>query len=175
MILGFSQVINGQPTLFIEKIWESIYQMAPERPSQEYLIYQQAYKDKFGKFWDGTGDMWHEPVDPKLHTIRNPRVTKSGDIAAKQWKSGDLIHPAIHNRSPLYFQFAPIMKVISVQAIRIKWYKKQWSVYVDDRQLAVYEVEKLAKNDGFTSLHEFSAYFDTDFAGVIIHWTNLRY
>jgi predicted nucleotide-binding protein (sugar kinase/HSP70/actin superfamily) len=36
-------------------------------------------------------------------------------------------------------------------------------------------MNKLAINDGFEDMHQFFKWFDTDFKGKIIHWTDLRY
>ena len=36
-------------------------------------------------------------------------------------------------------------------------------------------LRELAKNDGFESVEDFFAYFNKDFKGKIIHWTDLQY
>jgi len=65
---------------------------------------------------------------------------------------------------------------ISTQRIQIA-YKKHHAifVYIDGRKLMPMEVLKLARNDGFESLHEFFKWFDKDFTGKIIHWSNKKY
>jgi len=42
-------------------------------------------------------------------------------------------------------------------------------------QLTEHEIAKLAWNDGFDSVSDFWNYFNEDFYGQIIHWTDLRY
>ena len=37
------------------------------------------------------------------------------------------------------------------------------------------EIELLAKHDGFNSMEDFFKWFDKDFKGKIIHWTDFRY
>ncbi len=48
-------------------------------------------------------------------------------------------------------------------------------VLVDDRKLKIEEVNQLAINDGFNSVDDFFQYFNTDFTGKLIHWTDLKY
>lgn len=178
MTLGFSQVINGKPTYFIEKIWQSILENR-SHSSADYLQFQKAYLDKFGKYWDGTAEASHEPVDAKTHTIRQLRINKLGELAKNQWDESNKIHFAIHNRTTNYFQFAPVVPVISIQDVFMTDYNGL-EITVDDTYLYHSEKEQLAKNDGFDSLTDFEDYFisqmkDGCFSGIIIHWTNLKY
>ncbi len=175
--------LAGQPNYFIEKIWESVL-----HKTHDYLKYQQQHLTQFGDYWDGTGDMYHEPVNPKYHTIR----------AGSRWKKKLAIHPVINNRTQNRFQFAPIMACESVQNIEITDvshlhgsnyeygylmkipvhgvnYFKLFDVVINNRKLKLPEIKKLAINDGFDSVEDFFAYFDTDFQGQIIHWTDLKY
>jgi hypothetical protein len=110
----------------------------------------------------------------KIHTIRH-------DVS-NRWKVGKLIHFVINNRTPDRFQFAPVMKCTGVQAIQIKyWYNGKDekfnapSVYIDDKELNATEVETLALNDGFNCKADFFDYFNTDFTGKLIHWTDKKY
>ena len=48
-------------------------------------------------------------------------------------------------------------------------------VIIDGKTLSRSETMRLAKNDGFNSLDEFFAWFNKDFTGTIIHWSNLKY
>lgn len=100
---------------------------------------------------------------PKVHTIR--KDTKN------RWKAGRDIHFVINNRTPNRLQFAPALPVIATQHIAIQDQK----VWVDARLLGESEIETLAKNDGFDSVSDFFQWFEGDFEGKIIHWTNILY
>ena len=81
-----------------------------------------------------------------------------------------------------------------VQKIEIKWFDdgkiKQVSVFIDGKIYGtvcynfgvnvteLYKRKKLdllAQNDGFETIEEFFAYFNEDFKGKMIHWTDLKY
>ncbi|MBD8349370.1 hypothetical protein [Dysgonomonas sp. HGC4] len=53
--------------------------------------------------------------------------------------------------------------------------RKRFRVSVDKRVLSLEEINTLAKNDGFDSTHDFFRWFNQDFKGKIIHWTDLKY
>lgn len=111
----------------------------------------------------------------KPHTIREDKNNR--------WKPGMRIHFFEWMGKPYrskQFKFATgICK--SVQAIEIIWYDVDGckytipSIYIDGRWLVYDEMKQLALNDGFDSLELFYAWFNTDFKGRIIHWTNLKY
>jgi hypothetical protein len=179
MTLGFSQELKGKPTYFIEKIWQSILENR-SHGSAEYLKYQKAYLEKFGKYWDGTGHLTHEPVDSKKHTIRIHRRTKEGKISKYQWQESHEIHFAVNNQTKNRFQFAPIIPVVSIQDIFMSNYQGRFQITIDDHYLYIPDMEILAKNDGFDSLTDFKDYFipqlvDDCLSANIIHWTNLKY
>jgi hypothetical protein len=48
-------------------------------------------------------------------------------------------------------------------------------VTVDGRSLGSGEIGELAKNDGFETSDDFFRWFNKDYTGKIIHWTNLKY
>jgi hypothetical protein len=128
---------------------------------------------------------------PKLHTIRE----------GNRWKSGDIIHMAYGVRSKNYQQFnkgiSELAKVVSVQDISIQYRKDEdwFLVLVDNKPvLRLCEISRYVKdinngyrcyhegmaeglviNDGFNSVEQFIRWFNKDFSGQIIHWTNLRY
>lgn len=146
MILGFKTHFNGKQSHFVQKI------LACELPE---------YKRNFV---------------PKIHTIRK----------GNRWKSGCKIHMAIHVRSKNYFQFNDgfirLDTCISTQSINIirkySWdidISKSVKVFIDKQKLSFYEIEKLSKNDGFDSIYDFLHFFDKDFSGQIIHWTDFKY
>lgn len=122
------------------------------------------FNDTVWKDWDKCGH------PPKLHTIR------SGD----RWKEGTSIHFKIWAGKPYIdktFNFAPILPCISVQEIQIDrtYFKGAKIVIIDGRILEKKEIKKLAINDGLDGIDGFFKWFDKDFKGQIIHWTDLKY
>lgn len=173
MIIPFSTKFkDGTPTYFIKKIWESLA-LKNDFCSAEYRTFKETYNSLFKSYWDGFGTC---SVNPKHHTIRE-------DIHDR-WHAGRLIHPVVFNRSKNQFQFAPTMTCISTQKIEIKhdnsWCNKV-SVIIDGKILNASDkeqfkiIEVIAINDGFRYVSDFFAWFDHDFTGKIIHWTNLKY
>ncbi len=179
----------GKPNHFPNKIMKYCWQNIPYQ-TNDYVL-NQTEKDKllFDKIqpFGSISVFEQEKLIPKLHTFRH-------DLNDR-WKVGMKIHPVIHNRTKNRFQFAPELVVKSIQKIRIKvideiqkhysytiktklsgeTYLKHFEVYIDDRFLTKMEVRELATNDGFESVEQFFAWFNKDFTGKIIHWTNLKY
>lgn len=133
----------------------------------------------------------------------NPYV-KGGEIRLRhrRFEKGVNLHLVINNRSPNRFQFAPTLKCTRVQTIEIKWdasemievdghdkptylfiEKGQFGrnlysdlmIFIDRKRIPVSEWGKLAHNDGFETLEGFLTYFNQDFEGQIIHWTDKKY
>jgi len=108
---------------------------------------------------------------PKIHTIRT----------GTRWKAGTKIHMAYGVRTKHYEQFnkyiPELEECISVQNIEMKLDPGCLlvTVCVDGRFLGLGEIEKLAINDGFDDINDFFEWFNGDFTGQIIHWTNFRY
>lgn len=50
-----------------------------------------------------------------------------------------------------------------------------YTVKIDGRILNSEEVSKLAINDGLPNADAFFCWFDTDFIGQIVHWTDFEY
>lgn len=164
MTLSFSTQLNGNPTYFVEKIWSGLKSKYREDIIKLMPEYGLATLNKPKiRLW--------ALLKPKLHTIREDK--------SNRWKAGNDIHFVINNRTPQRFQFAPVMKCVSVQEIEIDHEFQnadfQPCVYVNESLLDSKEILTLAKNDGFESVEEFFYYFDTDFKGKIIHWTELNY
>ncbi|HQU51435.1 MAG TPA: hypothetical protein PK643_00405 [Saprospiraceae bacterium] len=119
----------------------------------------------------------------KPHTIRADK--------SNRWKPGNKIHFVINNRTKDRFQFAPVVECKSVQKIVIthgfNGFRYESQVWIDSHLFAEYGCSrkdinwnekgllKLAQNDGFDSIDAFFDYFDKDFIGKIIHWTDLKY
>ena len=148
----------GKPTYFVEKTTNCLKDVLGG-----YL--QAKYKPESYDFIASLN------LGKKLHTFREDRFDR--------WGHGANLHFAINNRSPDYFQFAPVVKCVSVQKIEIKHADDDgfpWAepvVYIDDKWFI--EVDQLATNDGFESVEQFFAWFNTDFTGKIIHWTDFKY
>lgn len=169
MTLSFTQTINGKPNYFPQKIWKSL----PGHIRVNFVeVCYTPYFNKYGK----TIDMMDVP-EPKLHTIRlDPH---------NRWRAGMNIHPVINNRTSNRFQFAPTIPCVSVQKIEIyitgTGLLRAALVYIDDD--VFYDdltginrgIEQLAINDGFDNTDDFFAYFNKDFTGSMIHWTDLKY
>ena len=102
----------------------------------------------------------------KIHTIREDRYNR--------WKVGRIIHMATGVRTKLYKCFYRC-KCTGTQSIHIFYKDEQTFVRVDDKPLTRKQVVVLALNDGFNSIDDFFAWFNKDFSGKIIHWTDFRY
>lgn len=179
MILPFSTHFkDGKPTYFIEKIWLSILSKLPDVTGLN--DFEENYFKKFGEFWDGASD---STIIPKHHTIREDKHDR--------WKPGMKIHMVIYNRSKNQFQFAPVLECKSVQRIKILLHDHEnYNTIGVSICGARYHVRitktgeiiscpdllnTLAINDGFKDSEHFFQWFNKDFTGKIIHWTDLRY
>ncbi|UAB85703.1 hypothetical protein INR75_06735 [Zunongwangia sp. SCSIO 43204] len=153
----------GKPNHFVEKIWQSF--------PDEFTA------DVFTEYLDGMDELYDFDIDanlmrPKRHTMRND--------AKDRWKVGMKIHPVILNRTKDRFQFAPILEVKGIQKIDIaNPYPNNddymGNVWVDNRKLNSIELDELILNDGFPSVEAFFRWFNKDWSGKIIHWTDLKY
>lgn len=172
MILPFSTKMNGKPTYFVERIHKcfslkEVYMIAGLDPSIHYpKDYNFIAKDK---------------LPAKFHTMREDKKDR--------WQAGTKIDFFINCRQKDMFRFAPVLPVVSVQKVEIVWVelfgKKIAHVYIEDKFLAKVkfgndlivkgDMLQFAKNDGFDTIEDFFAYFNEDFKGKIIHWTDLRY
>lgn len=173
MILPFSTQLNGKPTYFVEKIWESILQKGIQFKTFEMKIAIGALPD----------DYKIKTHKPKIHTIREDKNNR--------WKPGVLIDFFINTRTKNMFRFAPRIPVVSVQKIQIAWsggeintidiwidnecYVANYSPDYNSSKQRQQRMESIAYNDGFDSVEDFLAYFNTDFSGKLIHWTDKKY
>ena len=155
MILSFKTKINDKPTFFVEKIHSGLL--------------QNGVTDFDGiSFENGNFDVQKlTSSEPKLHTIRTDEKNR--------WKTGVLIDFFINARQKNMFRFAPRIPVISTQFIGIYHLEKSIEIAVDGVYLFPSEIEELALNDGFENVEDFFNYFNEDFHGKIIHWTDIIY
>jgi len=175
MTLSFSQIINKKPNYFVDKIWNGFIKNDLATIS-DYQNYRDTYNNDFNK------DFGENLVcsKPKIHTIREDNNNR--------WKAGNDVHFVINNRSSNRFQFAPIIKCVSVQSIEIRSMLMTASEYsfisnegvifiveIDGKRLRRSEIKSLAINDGFDTIQDFFSYFNKDFTGKLINWTDLKY
>ncbi len=110
----------------------------------------------------------------KIHTIRK----------GNRFKGGEKLHMATGVRTKHYEQFnlniEGLQRCISVQDIKISWkefpFFSTCIIEIDGKEIQDKSI--LAMNDGFTdtlNYEHFLKYFNTDFEGQIIHWTDYRY
>lgn len=171
MILPFSTQLNGKPTYFLERIWEGLMRNIFEE-DVEYQQFLNLHKKQFGIYWDWFPEEHERLENPKIHTIREDKNDR--------WKPGTKIDFFINCRQPTMFRFAPVLPVVSVQEIEIvydKMFGKKLhpDVLIDGVRLHPMKLDELALKDGFDTVEDFLAYFDIDFKGKIIHWTELKY
>lgn len=186
MTLGFQTkwgremgVLAGQPNYFISKIWMKHPTAYHDKINHEHAYYWDKYVHDLGKPWD-IPDI---PVRPKIHSIRHD--------PSNRWKAGNKIHFVVNNRTKKRFQFAPIIECVNVQRVEITYIRSMLGripmVILDGMEL-VYDpsyqfadkdecdlIEALAINDGFDSAESFFRYFNEDFKGNLIHWTDFKY
>lgn len=168
MILPFSTKMNGKPTYFVEKIWQSFnYFQLVKFEDTHCFFCQLEIKEMIDlKYLDNQfGD-----IDKgKLHTIREDKNDR--------WQVGTKIDFFINCRQKNMFRFAPVLPVVSIQEIEIihQEFMNDIIIKVNGKKLNIFGQQLLAKNDGFDCLFDFLMYFREDFKGKIIHWTEFRY
>ena len=100
----------------------------------------------------------------KIHTFREDKNNR--------WKSGRVIHFATGVRTKNYHQFM-VGECKSTQEIEI--YPFTGEIVIDGKGISVNQLYEVARNDGFDQLQEFFNWFNQNFSGKIIHWTDYRY
>lgn len=183
MILSFKQVINKKKNYFVRKIWLALLIIKDNVNQLSYKDFKEFHIDhllKLGSFFDAPKSFDDYPINPKLHTIR----------AGNRWHAGMIIDFFINARTKKMFRFAPKIPCVSVQEINFEW---QYDKHCDEKYISIFIdgqceingyysnvvllkwVHELAINDGFESAEDFLNYFNKDFTGQIIHWTNKTY
>ncbi len=164
MILPFNTKLNGNETFFIEKIWKGLLTKGVKMSIRELI-----------KSFDSLSSNQQSLVSkmtPKLHTIREDKKNR--------WKTDVMIDFYINVRQKNMFRFAPRIPVVSTQEVEIVYdavFGKNLhpKIIIDGKRLDKYLVDDFAQNDGFDTIEDFLDYFDKDYKGIIIHWTDLRY
>jgi hypothetical protein len=196
MILGFKTQINGKPTYFVEKIITYLV-------FNKLISFDEANDFMWDKLIrkcnkKGVLQSYLIKIDrsvihiPKLHTIREDKNNR--------WKVGTKIDFFINARQPNMYRFAPVLQVVSTQKIEFIWkdntenltcigmrYDKTCTIMIDNRFFGDVLLLKgsivsgsdnlpsFAQNDGFDTLQDMLDYFNKNFKGKIIHWTEKRY
>lgn len=180
MILQFSTVfpegkgmLSGMKTGFVERIILGLVYFNKCTPSAASELLKIPITDVFRLISKSAC---------KIHTIRKDEKNR--------WIPDVDIHFQIWSGRPYHsrgIRFAPIIKVKSVQRIDIvkvarvstpftcMTSKGTFQVMVNGRCLEKKEIKLLVRNDGFNNEEEFFNWFDTDFSGKIIHWTEYKY
>ena len=169
MILPFSHQHNGQPTYFAEKINKCIVETRKDfgQAIANYIAYDLIRIE-------------HEMLQPTsfFNEIKSKKHTFRED-EKDRWRKGRLIHPYYFNRTKQAFQCAPIMKCTGIQHVSIIYFKGSPLVMIhnenDSYTVDDSLVDQMAINDGFNSVDDFFKWFNKDFHGKIIHWTDIRY
>jgi len=172
MILPFSTKINGKETNFVSKIWESLIPMFSEYPKGIPLFkYPKEYRDCVDK-----GLLSWYKQKPKIHTIREDKKNR--------WKVGTKIDFFINARQKNMFRFAPVLPVVRIQDILITYTKfGKAMVFIDGKIFYMqdwsleqsYKMLHFAQADGFDTIEDFFAFFNKDYKGKLIHWTDKKY
>lgn len=160
----------GQPTGFVEKIWQSLFNVDERMPPHTFLD-QPGLEDAAERF-RGPYDF-----DPKHHTIR----------AGHRFKAGDWFSPRVWSGKPYnskQIQFAPDIQVKKVWDFEMRpaaWWD-ECEFYVDGVWITASVVD-VAKNDGL-EFKDFIAWFAgpdmmsskrKPFHGQIICWGDVEY
>lgn len=183
----------GDPTCFIERIWKGFLESPYMRTNfgGESALVDYLLRPPCSLNFDG---IYRSSSFSKLHSLRV-------DIA-KRWNPDNHIHFKVWEGRPYHsnsLPFAPIIPCVSVQKVFINWglttnflhrfpcmkiskkdlekplLSRTPSVYVDEKLLSPQEVGELANNDGFDNVTDFYRWFNKDFSGKIIHWTDKIY
>jgi len=177
MILSFIEYFDTKkqkPTYFREKIWAGPGKSSFDCNGTRMICDLKAANAE-SEF--RTGSPIVKLLKPKLHTIR--------EDSHDQWEPGMTIQMVYRGagykiKDEFNKGIQELSKCVSVQKIRFEWHRRPYSinrckVYIDDVIQNTEQVEILAINDGFDSIHDFFAWFEKNFTGKIIHWTDLRY
>ena len=166
MNLPFTTQTNGKPNHFIEKIWCGEVVLNQNRTVNNVLI-----RRCMERGYDVNPN--NSKFPPKIHTIRRDKTNK--------WKPGYPISMWVEDNPDDWFQFAPIISVVSIQ--KIEMVKQTWGIdiIIDDFFMNDVTIKRLIKNDGFESLDDFIKFFfppeekKITYKGKIIHWTGYYY
>jgi hypothetical protein len=105
----------------------------------------------------------------KIHILKEDRKNT--------WRAGDTVHFAYGVRSGKPQRWGGKQVITSVQTVSFKYPENGNTpeIFIDGRRLGVMEMLLLAANDGFETLNDFLAYYNTSLTWKLIHWTKFTY
>ena len=162
MICGFKQKFKDEtPTYFAEKIRSRFTDPFDFISLLDNINYN---------------DWFYFNYQRNIEALCRSKITTIREDKNDRWKVGMRLQPSYNVRTKKQFQFAPDIIVKGIQTIKIQYSTAQtkW-VIVDGRVLSDFEVKTLATNDGFKNVRQFFEWFNKDFKGKIIHFTDLKY
>lgn len=169
--------LADRPNYFIEKIWAGL---DVDDATYEQWMGEDGILDR--EMGDTLSIGYPEYHTPKIHAIyRDLDETFTAGVNLK----------ILSGRIDKLIQVVPDMKCISVQTIEVKFHPEirkyqtfrglidgEWvksDVFVDGKWINGEVIERLAINEGFDSVEHFFRYFNRDYTGKIIHWTDKKY
>lgn len=154
----------GQPTYFVEKVWESLRRCNPEADSWRR---NHAYELENGLGHTVSNYALNDWM-PKHHTIR----------AGHRFKVGDKFSPRVWSGKPYrskMIQFAPDIEVKKVFNFGMRMRGPYKEFYGGDCDLTGTSICSVAMNDGLT-VDDLYWWFQKPFTGQIICWNeNINY
>lgn len=118
---------------------------------------------------------WGKPTLFKEKILSGTKIHSVREDKKRRWKAGMLIHMAYGVRTKFYDCFCNKHRCKSTQEIKIEYLGDHADIQIDGEFLSYGGMRTLSKNDGFDSAEDFLKWFNEDFEGVIIHWTDFRY
>lgn len=198
MNLGFHQFLDKkktQPTHFREKILAAAGQIiingdhiVPGGP-----IVGDGFKPKLHTFREDKHDRWKEGISIQM-VYRGPKYSiidhfnkgipelekcKGTQRTTISWfEENNVVE--LPNEEEYEGEWTDLIgkasiegKITTEECFQIN--DKYVSFFIDGFCQTLNESRVIAGNDGFNSIDDFFAYFNKDFSGKIIHWTDLRY
>lgn len=161
--------LKGQETMFAEKIVKSL-------DNKKNKINADQFKTVMN--WMVVNKKFNFPYylnlpknyKGKIHTMREDKIGK--------WNEGDQIDPMMVEGTTGLFRFLPPIICKGIQRVKIEYFMgcgNYPNVFIDGQLLSNDEFEQYVINDGFDNPEQFCLYFDKDWKGKLIHWTNFKY
>lgn len=152
---------KGEPTYFVEKIWESLWQQ--DLISLSKMVELSA---NTGVAQLNMNNIRSNKFEPKNHTIRS----------SNRWKVGDKFSPRVWSDKPYnskMITIAPDIEIKKVWDILIFNVNGSLSFSINGKEQPSTIIGQLSKNDGL-SLYDFSNWFNKTniFSGQIICWND---
>lgn len=114
---------------------------------------------------------YNESFRPKKHTMY--------DGVNQRWEEDKWIH-FISNLKKINYVCWFKAKCTGTQNIQIHWSENNIkyglpNIFIDGRRLKEGDIADLILNEGFGSLGDFLSFYNKDFDGKLIHWSDVRY